>query len=37
MKKELGIAVSLVSLFAASALAEGEKREFGRMSIGTVR
>ena len=34
MKKELGIAVSLVSLFAVPALAEGEKRELGAHEHG---
>ena len=34
MRKELGIAVSLVSLFAAPALAEGEKRELGAHEHG---
>ena len=34
MKKELGIAVSLVSLFAVSALAEGRKRELGAHEHG---
>ncbi|MEL6964481.1 MAG: DUF2796 domain-containing protein [Pseudomonadota bacterium] len=34
MKKELGIAVSLVSLCAAPALAEGEKRELGAHEHG---
>ncbi|MGI9486174.1 MAG: zinc uptake protein ZrgA [Geminicoccaceae bacterium] len=34
MKKELGIAVSLASLFAASALAESEKRELGAHEHG---
>lgn len=34
MKKELGIAVSVVSLFAMPALAEGEKRELGAHEHG---
>lgn len=34
MKKELGIAVSLASLFVAPALAEGEKRELGAHEHG---
>jgi len=34
MKKELGIAVSLVSLFAVPAMAEGEKRELGAHEHG---
>ncbi len=34
MKKEIGIAVSLVSLFAAPALAEGGKRELGAHEHG---